>query len=178
MWAVVRPLQEEHPRPYTYDEWNRVMTVTYLLFLGAAAGVWQVLAPHVRRVGRAGLVLSMVGCSLLIAGNVVEFWLSWMLNVPTAFDSGYSGGGWSGSYWGWGIFMLGCFVLVGAAALLAVGFIRARAVLWWLAAPAVLAQLFLPAFFAPRHAVVFGVVWVWLGLALAGWGRSRAAVGR
>ncbi len=34
-----------------------------------------------------------VGCGLLIVGNVVEFWVSLLLNVPTAFDAGYEGGG-------------------------------------------------------------------------------------
>ena len=70
------------------------------------------------------------------------------------------------------------FAALGAAALLAVGFIRARAVPWWLAVPAVLAQLFLPAFFMFRQSVVFGVVWVWLGLALAVFPRSRVVDGR
>jgi hypothetical protein len=23
MWAVLRPMQEDPPAPYTYDEWNR-----------------------------------------------------------------------------------------------------------------------------------------------------------
>jgi hypothetical protein len=170
MWAVLRPLQEDHPPPYTYDEWNRVMTAVYLLFFGAAAGLRQALAPHVGRVGRIGLVMSMVGSALLVAGNVVEFWVSLLLNVPTAFDAGYNGAGWQGSYAGWGMFMVGCLTFLAADGLLVVALIRAPAVRWWLTLPVVLSQLFILAFFAPQESLAFGVVWVVLGLALAAFG--------
>ena len=171
-WAVLRPLQEDHPAPYTYDEWNRLMTAVYLVFFGAAVGLRSALAPHLGRVGRAGLVMSIVGCGLLIAGNVVEFWVSLLLNVPTAFDAGYAGAGWPGSYWGWGIFIFGSLACLAACGLLALGLIRAPAARWWLTIPVVLSQLFAVAFFRPRQSVAFGVVWVLLGFALAAFNRT------
>jgi hypothetical protein len=170
MWAALRPLHEDQPAPYTYDEWNRVMTAVYLLFFGATAGLRHALAPHVGRVGQIGLVVSMVGSALLVVGNVVEFWVSLVLDVPTAFDAGYIGAGWPGSYTGWGIFMAGCLTLLAADGLLVVALIRVAAVRWWLTLPVVLSQLFMLAFFAPRQSLAFGAVWVVLGLALAAFG--------
>lgn len=172
MWAVLRPMQEDQPAPYTYDEWNRVMTAVYLLFFGATAGLRHAVAPYVGRAGQIGLVVSMVGSALLVVGNVVEFWVSFVLNVPTAFDAGYGGAGWPGSYTGWGIFMAGCLSLLAADGLLVVALIRVPAVRWWLTLPVALSQLFMLAFFAPRQSLAFGVVWVVLGLAQGAFGRE------
>jgi hypothetical protein len=68
------------------------------------------------------------------------------------------------------MFMAGCLTLLAADGLLLVALIRVPAVPWWLTLPVALSQLFILAFFAPRQALAFGVVWVVLGLALGAFG--------
>lgn len=174
MWAVVRPLQEDHPAPFTYDQWNRLMTVDCLLFFGATAAIRRILALHMGKLGRLGFAVSLIGSALLIAGNVVEFWLSFVLNVPTAFDAGYAGAGWPGSYWGWGLFIVGCLILAGAAGILAIALLRAPEIRWWLTLPLALSQLFLVAFFRPGQSAAFGLMWVALGLAMTAIGTRQS----
>ena len=107
-----------------YDAANRFLTLPLLLLVGYAA-LLRASPPGGSGKGPVALV---VGSVLLLAGNVLEFWMvlfSDLHTEKTAARLGESEAYW-GSLAGWILFVLGMLVTVAAAAMLgrAVGGLR------------------------------------------------------
>jgi len=107
-----------------YDAANRALTVPLLLLVCYAA-LLRSSPPGGSRKGSAVLV---VGSALLLAGNVLEFWLVLLSDLhteKTAARLGESEAFW-GSFAGWMVFVVGMLLTIAAAAMLgrAVGGLR------------------------------------------------------
>ena len=107
-----------------YDAVNRALTLPLVLLVGYAA-LLRTSPPGGSRQGSAALV---VGSILLLAGNVLEFWMvlfSGRHTEKTAARLGEPEVFW-GSFAGWMVFVLGMLVTIAAAAMLgrAVGGLR------------------------------------------------------
>jgi hypothetical protein len=107
-----------------YDAANRALTLSLVLLVGYAV----LLRPSPPGGSTKGAVTLVVGSALLLAGNVLEFWLvlfSELHTEKTAERLGEPEAFW-GSPAGWIVFVLGMLVTIAAAVLLgrAVGGLR------------------------------------------------------
>ncbi|MDZ5621611.1 hypothetical protein [Nocardioides bizhenqiangii] len=107
-----------------YDAANRALTLPLLLLVGYAV----LLRTSPPGASRKGPVVLVVGSVLLLAGNVLEFWmvlLSGLHTEKSAARLGEPEAFW-GSFAGWMVFVLGMLVTVAAAAMLgrAIGGLR------------------------------------------------------
>jgi len=142
-----------------YDAANRFLTIPLLLLVGYAA-VLRTSPPGGSRKGSIALI---VGSVLLLAGNVLEFWLvlfSDLNTEKTAVRLGETEAFW-GSPAGWMVFLLGMLVTIAAAVTLgrAIGGLRGG----------VLVVLAIVGFAATALWAVSPLLAGAAGLALAGW---------
>lgn len=142
-----------------YDAANRTLTLALVLLVGYAALLWTSPPGGSRK----GPVVLLVGSLLLLAGNVLEFWmvlLSDLHTEKTAARLEETEAFW-GSLAGWMLFLLGILVTVVAAAMLgrAVGGLRG----------AILVVLAIVGLFATALWAVSPLLAGAAGLALAGW---------
>ncbi len=97
-----------------------------------------VLAPRAlaaRGLARAGLTVAAAGASLLLAGNVIEFYGVLLQDRPNVYAaSGTGEQPWMGSEVGWMVFLAGALVLLIGGILAAVGMARTRVRPRWLIA--------------------------------------------
>lgn len=110
-----------------YDAANRALTVPLLLLVAYAA----LLRRSPPAGSNKGTLVLMVGSFLLLAGNVLEFWMVLISGVhteKTATRLGESEAFW-GSFAGWIVFVAGMLVTIAAAVMLgrAVGGLRGAA---------------------------------------------------
>jgi hypothetical protein len=114
-WALLRPLAASawHDDLYslTYEDYNRLLTFTWLLFGIAIFGLIARFNQIFSRVGVIGSCMALIGITLLLCGNIIEFWI-------ILFQSEYvpirAGGEniWPGAEIGWALHLIG---LVSAA---------------------------------------------------------------
>ncbi len=107
-----------------YDAANRFLTLSLVLLVGFAA-LLRSSPPGGSKKGSVALVMGSV---LLLAGNVLEFWMvlfSGLHTEKTAARLGEPEAFW-GSFAGWMVFVLGMLVTIAAAAMLgrAIGGLR------------------------------------------------------
>jgi len=147
-----------------WEDYNRLLPPVLLLILVGLAGLRGRYAGRCGRLGRAGFAVALVGLALMLAGNVVEFWIAGGIREQmTALDLA----GWIGYSLGYLLLTVG-LVLVGGA------WLRVRAFARWNALPLAMGALVLPLFVTVTSgnaagavlAVPFGLGWVALGYAL------------
>jgi hypothetical protein len=128
LWTVgvtlVATQADSDPVGAGYDAANRFLTLPLLLLVGYAT-LLRTAPPGGSRKGSMALV---AGSVLLLAGNVLEFWMVLLTDLhteKTALRLGESEAFW-GSSAGWFLFLLGMLVTIGAAVVLgrAVGGLR------------------------------------------------------
>ncbi len=129
LWVVARFGVAFDPPPLTYDGYNRLFSLPLLLVLAGWAGLlarcWRRLDP----LARGGWAVALVGLTVMLAGNAVEFWGVLLQDKPNAQAAIGSGEEvWAGSDIGWMVFGLGHLLVVIGMALLGVA-ARHRALL-------------------------------------------------
>lgn len=181
LWFVVRALVLWSPPPLTYDDYNRLFSVPLLLFFGGLVGLHAQQSAR-GPLARLGKLLAFLGCTLLLTGNIVEFWLVLLQAKPNVAAADERGelDVWIGSEIGWITFLVGLFllciglVLWGIAAVRTKSFLRSRFIPLLIGTHGllafVMAPLILPA--ADVLLVLFGLGWIWLGYAL--WSHSSS----
>ena len=142
-----------------YDAANRALTLPLVLLVGYAALLRK--SPPGR--SRRGSLVLVVGSVLLLAGNVLEFWMVLLSGLHTEKNAarlGESEAFW-GSFAGWMLFLLGMLVTIAAAVMLgrAVGGLRG----------AILVVLAIVGLSATGLWAVSPLLAGAAGLALAGW---------
>ncbi len=176
LWIAVRVLVLLQPPPFSYDAYNRIFVAPLLLLLVGLLGLSVRSAGGRGRLARTGTIAALVGCALLIAGNVAEFWLVLVQSKPNA-NAAYQSGAeevWIGSEIGWMLFLLGFLILSIGLVLFGVAAVRANEPPRWRALPLMIGVAGLIAFlFGPFLVAVadllltlIGVGWILLGYLL------------
>ena len=124
----------------TYENYNRLLTVPLLLFVVGWFGVRASLVHRPGRLGRASAVIVLIGLLLLLAGNVLEFWLVVFQSRYVPFRLG-GPDSWPGAMIGWGLFLLGCPVVPMGLVLFGLAALRAKLLPRWNAAPLIIGLL-------------------------------------
>jgi hypothetical protein len=142
LWMVARFCVAFDPPPLGYDGYNRLFSLPLLLVLAGWAGLlarcWRRLDP----LARGGWAVALVGLTVMLAGNVVEFWgvlLQDKPNVQAAVSSGEEA--WAGSDIGWMVFGLGHLLVVISMALLGIAAPRRAILPRWRGLPLAIAVL-------------------------------------
>jgi len=176
-WAVSLPLVAtaagDDPVGLGYDDYNRLLTLPLVLLLVALLGLRSLQRPRLSRWGRRGAALSLIGVGLMLAGNIVEFWLVLLAEDPVfaiASDRGVES--FAGSDIGWPIFLIGALLLFVGGILFGAAAPRAMILPSWAAVVVALtAPLLIAAFIVWTTSVaatavlasVLGVGWILLG---------------
>ncbi len=156
-----------------WEDYNRMLPAVLLLLLAGLAGLRVRYAGRSGSLGKVGFAVALVGLALMLAGNVVEFWVAGGIREQmTALDLA----GWIGYSLGYLLLAVG-LVLVGVACL------KLNAFPGWNALPLLMGLLVLPMYVTVTSgnavgavlAVPFGLGWVVLGYALwSGEGEQHA----
>ncbi len=156
-----------------WEDYNRMLPAALLLLLAGLAGLRVRYAGQSGRLGKVGFAVALVGLALMLAGNVVEFWVAGGIREQmTAIDLA----GWIG-------YSLGYLLLAVGLVLLGIGVLRLKAFPRWSALPLLMGLLVLPMYVTVTSgnadgavlAVPFGLGWVVLGYALrSGEGEQHA----
>lgn len=121
LWAALAvPAGLESTGGLSYDAFNRLLALPVLLMLVGLVGVYRVLVPACK-LARTGFATLAFGFVLLLAGNIVEFWGSLVLdkvNAHAAHEAGASEH-WVGSDIGWMLFGPGMLISIVGGVLLA-----------------------------------------------------------
>lgn len=176
LWIAVRVLVLLEPPPFSYDAYNRMFVAPLLLLLVGLSGLSVRRAGGHGRLARTGTVAALAGCALLIAGNVVEFWLVLVQSKPNA-NAAYQSGAeevWIGSEIGWILFLLGFLILSIGLVIFGVATVRADELPRWRALPLMVGATGLTAFLfgpflvaaADLLLTLIGVGWILLGYML------------
>lgn len=141
LWIAVRFLVAFDPPPLTYDDYNRLFTLPLLLVLVG----WLGILPHLGSTTglvRGGWAVALAGMSIMLIGNMVEFWsvlFQDKLNAQAAVGSGEEA--WVGSDIGWMTFGLGHLLVVVGMAIVGVVVMQTRLLGRWSALPVIIAVL-------------------------------------
>jgi hypothetical protein len=147
-----------------YAGYGRIMAVALVLFVVAwwlLGKVWSWSSPR----ARWGYRLVLAGLALAAAGTVLEFWGSWVVDEPIAYDTPTDV--WWGSNAGGSIFLLGFLLLLVGGPTAAVALRPARLPFWVFALVTVLGFGILAG--PAMHDASLLVAAVGLGLFGAGW---------
>ena len=184
LWIAVRVLVLLEPPPFSYDAYNRMFVAPLLLLLVGLLGFSVRRAGGCGRLARTGTVAALAGCTLLIVGNVTEFWLVLAQSKPNA-NAAYQSGAeevWIGSEIGWILFLLGFLILSIGLVLFGAAAVRASELPKWRALPLMVGAAGLTAFlFGPFLVTVadllltlIGLGWMLLGYVLWSGGDEAA----
>lgn len=118
----------------TYEDYNRLKPMALLLLLVGLVGFYARQGRHSGRLGRTGFGVAFLGLSLLLVGNVVEFWIG----------GGIRFGDKAISTLGWNIVLVGVPLLALGMVLLGTATLRLKVFSGWMRATPLLIVL-LPA---------------------------------
>jgi hypothetical protein len=179
-WAVSVPLvataATENPVGLGYDDYNRLLTLPFALFVVALAGLRALQLPELSSWGRRGALGAIAGAVLLLAGNVVEFWAVLFTDdavFAIAEDRGLDE--WAGSTVGWIVFLAGAALLFAGGCLFGPAIVSASILPPWAGLlVTATAPLMLAAFVAWNSSLrvtavlagILGLAWTVLGTLL------------
>ena len=166
-WAFLRPLAASawHDDLYslTYEDYNRLLTLTWLLFGVAVCGLISRYSKTFSGLGFIGLCVTLIGVFLLLCGNIIEFWI--ILFQPDYVPIRIGGDNvWPGAKIGWILHLIGLAFAV-------VGFFLVGIVLRATLRPILIAIAILLPFAIVLGNIIaigllFGIAWCLLGNAL------------
>jgi hypothetical protein len=137
LWIVMRFLITFEPPPLDSTEYSRLLPAPLLLLL---VGLMAVQAQHVGHAGWpgwTGSVVAFIGLLLLLAGNVMVFWMFSITGILTS--------------------VLGTFTLCLGLALVGIATIRAKVLpRWSRALPLIIGLLSPVQYFASLGSLIFG----------------------
>lgn len=141
LWIAVRFFVTFDPPPLTYDDYNRLFTLPLLLILVGWLGIFPHLGSSSASM-RGGWTAALAGMSIMLVGNVVEFWGILFQDKPNAYAATGSGEeAWVGSDIGWITFGLGHLLVVVGMTIVGVIVMRTRLLGRWSALPLIIAVL-------------------------------------
>ena len=144
-----------------WEDYNRVLPAVLLLLLVGLAGLRVQYARRSGKLGTVGFALALVGLGLMLAGNVVEFWVAGGIRERMS----------TADLIGWITYSLGYLFLAAGLVLLGVGSVRTRVFPRWKGVPFLMGLLVLPMYVTVTGgmtvgavlSVLFGFGWLALG---------------
>jgi hypothetical protein len=133
LWAVMKYLVNHTPSPFSYDDYNRFLTLPLVLMLVCSFGIYQLLLKPLRGLIRVSGILLTVSFTLLLLGNMIEFWLVLFQNQENAYAAWQSGSSeiWLGSHIGWGTFSIGSLLYTVTSFMLGIVLLVKRKAKYW-----------------------------------------------
>lgn len=179
-WAFTLPLIATQatldPTGLRYDDFNRWRTLSLLLVVATLVLLRALTGTRLPRAGRLGWTVALAGASLMVLGNLVEFWLIFLTDdfvTPIAEDRNVDE--WVGSTIGWLIFLAGLALLLAGSIPFSAAASRAGALPLWAGfalvttAPLLLAAIVMwsrTVLGTTVVGVILALAWIALGLAL------------
>jgi hypothetical protein len=133
LWAVFKYLVNHTPSPFSYDDYNRFLTFPLVLMLICSFGIYQLLFKQRGGIIRVSGILLVISFTLLLLGNMIEFWVVLLQNKPNAYSAFRSGSNevWIGSHLGWTTFIIGSGLYVITSFLLGVVLLVKKKAKYW-----------------------------------------------
>lgn len=147
-----------------YEAYNKVMPVILPLLVAGLLGFHAAQKGGHGWLRRAGLIIALIGFTLLLVGNVAEFWV---FNTQPYGEA-------NGRANSWTLYLLGVFTLSIGSVLFGIATLRAKilphraAVLFTVGSAAAVVPFI--------GMLLFGAGWAWLGYAL--WSKKDVSVQR
>jgi hypothetical protein len=165
LWGVVKYLINHEPYPYSYDDYNRMLTVPLLLMLIGFIGVHIILLKKISKAVAVASIVTVIGLALLLIGNIAEFWLVLLQSKPNAYDAFKSGSSdvWIGSHVGWATFCIGMLTTAITSLIIGIILIKRKIANYWNLFVPVFGIVGLLSFGFEILLVPFGLGWVLMG---------------
>jgi hypothetical protein len=122
LWAVFKYLVNHTPSPFSYDDYNRFLTLPLVLMLICSFGIYHLLLKPLRGMIRVSGILLVSSFTLLLLGNMIEFWFVLFQDQENAYAAWQSGSNeiWVGSHIGWATFIIGSLLYTITSCLLGI----------------------------------------------------------
>ncbi len=167
----------DDPVGLRYDDFNRWLTLPLVLLVVALAVVLGVQGARVAGAGRVGAWIALAGASLVVVGNVIEFWLVFFTDeyVSAIREDRPGLEEWVGSTIGWFTVLAGLLLLLAGGLAFGAATSRGRVLPAWVGAVLALTSPLLAFAFllwarsVPATivvALVLGLAWIAVGLRL------------
>jgi hypothetical protein len=133
LWAVFKYWINHTPSPFSYDDYNRFLTLPILLMLICSFGIYRLLLKPLGGIVRVSGILLVVSFTFLLLGNMVEFWVVLLQSKENAYAAYQSGSSevWIGSHLGWGTFLLGSLLYIITSIMLGIALLVRKKAKYW-----------------------------------------------
>lgn len=164
-WVVCKYLINHGPQPFSYDDYNRMLTLPLLLMLAVFTALQRQILVRWGRLGKWAGYIGFAGFILLAVGNILEFWIGLLQSAPNAYAAYKTGNTqmFFGSYWGWGLFCIGFLLFAMASLLAGLAAFRSKLKIAFCLLIAVFGTAGLLSFFIEPLLIPFGAGWFVIG---------------
>lgn len=133
LWAVFKYLVNHTPGPFSYDDYNRFLTIPLILMFICSIGIHKLLLKQLGGLAKLSGVFLVFSFSLLLLGNVVEFWVVLLQSKKNAYEAYQSRSTevWVGSDLGWIIFIVGSGFYIITSFLLGLALLLKKRAKYW-----------------------------------------------